>query len=550
MGKDKKTKENSIKIIFLGGVGEIGKNMTLIEYENQMIMLDAGQSFGEEEIYGIDAVVPDISYVLQNMNKLKGIFLTHGHEDHIGALRYYSDIFSKVPVYGTALTLGLIERHLKETHSTMNLNVVKEGETVKCGMYNVEFIKVAHSMAGSCALSIRTPLGIVFDTGDYKFDSTAVDGKNTNSKRISQIGDEGVLLMLGESTNIERKGHSQSEQVVIEGLDNVFNKYFNRRIIITTFASSNYRVQEILDLAKKYNRKVLLAGKSMKGIVDVAEQVGELKIPKGIIVNKIDNLKPSQVVIIATGSQGEDMSALQKMSTGQSTVLDVSANDVVVFSSSPIPGNEKAIFDVVNNLYKQGCDVIYDSLNDVHVSGHAYEDELKQMLNMVKPKYFMPIHGEYRHQARHINLANEQGIRSSHMAIPQIGDIYSVNKDRLHLYSTCKAGNVYIDEEVIKDGEQIVGERKTLAENGLILILASIDTKRCVLDGYPEIICKGFAMTDEFENKITEQIALTVASCKNAQDLNEMGYQIKRAVYKLAMKQRQFPIVLPILVRA
>ena len=224
MGKDKKTKENSIKIIFLGGVGEIGKNMTLIEYENQMIMLDAGQSFGEEEIYGIDAVVPDISYVLQNMNKLKGIFLTHGHEDHIGALRYYSDIFSKVPVYGTALTLGLIERHLKETHSTMNLNVVKEGETVKCGMYNVEFIKVAHSMAGSCALSIRTPLGIVFDTGDYKFDSKAVDGKNTNSKRISQIGDEGVLLMLGESTNIERKGHSQSEKVVIEGLDNVLDR--------------------------------------------------------------------------------------------------------------------------------------------------------------------------------------------------------------------------------------------------------------------------------------------------------------------------------------
>ncbi len=550
MGKDKKVKENSVKVIFLGGVGEIGKNMTLLEYNDEMIMLDAGQAFGDEETYGIDAIIPDISYVLQNMKKLKGIFLTHGHEDHIGALRYYSEVFKKVPVYGTALTLGLIERHLKETKSTMKLNTVKEGETVKCGQFSVEFIKVAHSMAGSCALAVRTPLGIIFDTGDFKFDSTAVDGKNTDLQRIARVGAEGVLLMLGESTNVERKGHSKSEKVVMEGLESIFREYFNKRIIITTFASSNYRVQEILNIAKKFNRKVLLAGKSMKGIVEVAEQVGELRIPQGIIVNKIDNLKPSQVVVIATGSQGEDMSALQKMSTANSTVLDVSDKDVVVFSSSPIPGNEKSIFDVVNNLYKQGCDVIYDSLNDVHVSGHAYEEELKDMLEIVKPKFFMPIHGEYRHQARHAKLAELQGIRSSHIAIPQIGDVYAVNKDRLHLQSTVKSGNVYIDEDVIENGEQIVGERKTMAENGLILILASIDTKRCVLDGYPEIICKGFAMTDEFEAKLAEQIALTVASSKSAQDLNEMGYQIKRAVSKLAMKRRQFPIVLPILVRA
>ncbi|MBO4695271.1 MAG: ribonuclease J [Clostridia bacterium] len=550
MGKDKSFKENSVKVIFLGGVGEIGKNMTLLEYNDEMIMLDAGQAFGDEEIYGIDAVIPDVSYVLQNMKKLKGIFLTHGHEDHIGALRYYSEIFKKIPVYGTALTLGLVERHLKETKTTMKLNVVKEGETVKCGQFSVEFIKVAHSMAGSCALAVRTPVGIIFDTGDFKFDSTAVDGKNTDLQRIARVGAEGVLLMLGESTNVERKGHSQSEKVVMEGLESIFREYFNKRIIITTFASSNYRVQEILNIAKKFNRKVLLAGKSMKGIVEVAEQVGELKIPQGIIVNKIDNLKPSQVVIIATGSQGEDMSALQKMSQSNSTVLDVSEKDVVVFSSSPIPGNEKAIFDVVNNLYKQGCDVIYDSLNDVHVSGHAYEEELKDMLEIVKPNFFMPIHGEYRHQARHAKLAESQGIRSSHIAIPQIGDVYAVNKDRLHLQSTVKCGNVYIDEEVIENGEQIVGERKNMAENGLILILASIDTKRCVLDGYPEIICKGFAMTDEFEAKLAEQIALTVASSKNAEDLNEMGYQIKRAVSKLAMKRRQFPIVLPILVRA
>ena len=550
MSKEVKKKENGLKVIFLGGVGEIGKNMTVLEYEDEMIILDCGQAFGYDEIYGIDAVVPDISYVQQNMKKLKGIFLTHGHEDHIGALRYYSEIFKKVPVYGTALTLGLVDRHLRENKTTMNLKTVNEGQTVKCGCFTVEFIKVAHSMAGSCALAIHTPVGVVFDTGDFKFDSTAVDGKNTDLQRIARVGSEKVLLMLGESTNVERKGHSQSEKVVMEGLESIFREYMYRRIIITTFASSNYRIQEILNIARKYNRKVLLAGKSMKGIVDVSQSVGELDIPKGIIVNKIDNLKPNQVVIIATGSQGEDMSALYKMSKDSSNVLSVSGKDVVVFSSSPIPGNEQSIFDVVNDLYRMGCDVIYDSLNDVHVSGHAYEEELKEMLSLVKPKYFMPIHGEYRHQARHAALAQSQGIKSKNIAVPNIGEIWSVSENFMHLYGTCKAGKVYIDEDIIQDGEKIVEERKKLAKDGMVMILASIDVKRCVVDGYPEIIAKGFPMDEYLEVKICEKVAETIATQRSCEDLNEVGYQVKRAVSKMLMRNNSFPIVLPIFIEA
>ncbi len=538
----------AVRVIFLGGVGEIGKNMTALEYGEDIIIVDCGVEFPREDSPGIDAILPDITYIKENIHKVRGIVLTHGHEDHIGAIPYYADEL-KVPVYGTALTLGMLERKLTDRGIKAKLVRVKEGDTVNLGCFNVEFIKVAHSMAGACALSINTPLGTIFVTGDFKIDNTPIDGKKTNLQRIAEIGAKGVMLMLGESTNVERKGSSTSEMVVGQGLESIFVASSDKRIVVACFASSNYRVQQILRLAEKYGRKVILAGRSMKGIVEVASRVGELEIPKGIIADGMGKLPPEKVVVIATGSQGEPTSALNKMSRGEFNKVSIGPDDVVVLSSTPIPGNEKSVYDVINNLFRKGANVIYEAMNEVHVSGHAYEEELKIMLSLVRPKFFIPVHGEYRHQFKHAEIAKSLGIRESNIVIPNIGEVYGVNANSLKQHSNVTAGNVYVDGVVLEDGNAVISDRRSLAEYGMLLVLASVNTEKGVMAGDCDVIARGFNLTEEIEAEIQSVVRDTVNGADfDENSLNELARTVKKAVRKLFYRDRQFPIIIPIIV--
>lgn len=545
MAKNAKT----VKVTFLGGVGEIGKNMTAIECGDDMIIVDMGASFPDEDSPGIDAIIPDITYVKENMHRLRGIVLTHGHEDHIGAIPYYAEDLKKTPIYGTALTLGLLKRKLEKSGKSANLNTVSAGDTITLGCFKVEFIKVCHSMAGACALSITSPVGTVFVTGDFKMDPTPIDNKKTDVGRIAEIGAKGVLLMLGESTNVERKGSSTSERVVGQTLERIFADNPNKRIVIACFASSNYRVQQVLNLANKYRRKVVLAGRSMKGIVDVASACGELKVPKGVIVDSVGKLLPSETVVLATGSQGEPLSALKKLSKGEFNKINLGTDDLVVLSSSPIPGNEKAVYDVINDLFRKGANVIYDSMNDIHVSGHAYEDELKLMLTLVQPQFFMPVHGEYRHQFKHAEIAKSLGVLSKNIVIANIGESYGFNQKGVRQHSNVTAGNTYVDGVVLEDGKSVINDRRSLAEYGMLLVLCAVDLETGKIVGDVDIIARGFNLTEDVQASIRNATKETVdAADFDKVNVNDVARLVKKAVRKLFYKDRQFPIIIPIIV--
>ncbi len=545
MAKNAKT----VKVTFLGGVGEIGKNMTAIECGDDMIIVDMGASFPDEDSPGIDAIIPDITYVKENMHRLRGIVLTHGHEDHIGAIPYYAEDLKKTPIYGTSLTLGLLKRKLEKSGKSANLNTVSAGDTITLGCFKVEFIKVCHSMAGACALSITSPVGTVFVTGDFKMDPTPIDNKKTDVGRIAEIGAKGVLLMLGESTNVERKGSSTSERVVGQTLERIFADNPNKRIVIACFASSNYRVQQVLNLANKYRRKVVLAGRSMKGIVDVASACGELKVPKGVIVDSVGKLLPSETVVLATGSQGEPLSALKKLSKGEFNKINLGTDDLVVLSSSPIPGNEKAVYDVINDLFRKGANVIYDSMNDIHVSGHAYEDELKLMLTLVQPQFFMPVHGEYRHQFKHAEIAKSLGVLSKNIVISNIGESYGFNQKGVRQHSNVTAGNTYVDGVVLEDGKSVINDRRSLAEYGMLLVLCAVDLETGKIVGDVDIIARGFNLTEDVQASIRNATKETVdAADFDKVNVNDVARLVKKAVRKLFYKDRQFPIIIPIIV--
>ena len=545
MAKNAKT----VKVTFLGGVGEIGKNMTAIECGDDMIIVDMGASFPDEDSPGIDAIIPDITYVKENMHRLRGIVLTHGHEDHIGAIPYYAEDLKKTPIYGTSLTLGLLKRKLEKSGKSANLNTVSAGDTITLGCFKVEFIKVCHSMAGACALSITSPVGTVFVTGDFKMDPTPIDNKKTDVGRIAEIGAKGVLLMLGESTNVERKGSSTSERVVGQTLERIFADNPNKRIVIACFASSNYRVQQVLNLANKYRRKVVLAGRSMKGIVDVASACGELKVPKGVIVDSVGKLLPSEKVVLATGSQGEPLSALKKLSKGEFNKINLGTDDLVVLSSSPIPGNEKAVYDVINDLFRKGANVIYDSMNDIHVSGHAYEDELKLMLTLVQPQFFMPVHGEYRHQFKHAEIAKSLGVLSKNIVIANIGESYGFNQKGVRQHSNVTAGNTYVDGVVLEDGKSVINDRRSLAEYGMLLVLCAVDLETGKIVGDVDIIARGFNLTEDVQASIRNATKETVdAADFDKVNVNDVARLVKKAVRKLFYKDRQFPIIIPIIV--
>ena len=402
----------AVKIIPLGGLGEIGKNITVIEYDDEIIAIDCGISFPDEEMYGVDAVIPDISYLLENSEKIKGIFLTHGHEDHIGALPYILKQIN-IPLYGTALTLGIVKTKLEEHKilSDCTLNVVKPGETIKFSKISVEFIRNTHSIADSCSLAITTPEGVIIHTGDFKIDYTPIDGLTMDLERISEYGKNGVLLLMADSTNVDRKGHSLSEKTISKTFNRIFSNA-KGRIIVSTFASNIHRMQQIIDASVMFNRKVTFSGRSMENISTVARELGYLKIPDGFLidVDEINNYEPNRITIITTGSQGEPMAALARIAYSSHRKITLLPNDLFILSSSPIPGNEKLISRIINQLLKKGAEVIYKDLEDVHVSGHAFKEELKLIHNLVHPKFFVPVHGEYRHLKHHAELARELGM--------------------------------------------------------------------------------------------------------------------------------------------
>ena len=499
---DKKTNkiERPVKIVFLGGVGEIGKNMTALEYKNDIIVIDAGQSFPDEQMPGIDAVVPDTTYLAQNKDKIRGILLTHGHEDHIGGVPYLmKELNPETPIYGTRLTLMLTDNKLQE-HRVSNTvqRVVQAGDKVKLGAFEVEFVNVNHSISGACALAIRTPNGLIYHSGDFKIDLTPVAGAPIDLKRIAELGNEGVLLYMAESTNIERPGYTMSETVVGTTLDHLFAENTNRRMIIATFASNVHRLQQIIDLAVKYRRKVALSGRSMFKVVEAAVKIGELKIPEGVLVDieRTRNLFDGELLVLSTGSQGEPMSALTRMASGDFNKLTVGENDTIIISANPIPGNEKMIYRVINNLYKKGARVVYESLEKIHVSGHACQEEHKIICSLLKPKFFIPVHGEYRHLKRHAELVEALGVPAQNVLITDVGNTALLTEKSLKFGESVQAGTRLIDGGAFEEygASEVIKERLKMAEEGVFTV--SIASTGGYLLGEPVVQSRGYVFPE------------------------------------------------------
>ncbi|MGN1061136.1 MAG: ribonuclease J, partial [Candidatus Coproplasma sp.] len=476
--QSRKTPKNAVKIIFLGGVGEIGKNMTAIECGNDIIVIDAGITFPTEENPGIDLIAPDVTYLIENKKKVRALLLTHGHEDHIGGVPYLLKAID-VPVVGTKLTLALVDNKLREHRlNSVKETVVAPGQIYQAGCFKVEFINVNHSIAGAVALCIHTPQGVIFHSGDFKIDLTPVAGRPIDLKSIADIGSKGVLLYMGESTNIERPGYTMSETVVGETLDRLFAENGSRRIIIATFASNVHRLQQIIDLAAKYRRKVALNGRSMLNVVEAAEKIGEMSVPEGIIVDvtKTKNLRDDETVIVCTGSQGEPMSALTRMANGENPAITVGNNDTIIISASTIPGNERGIYSVINKLYHLGADVVYESLEKVHVSGHACQEEHKIMHSLLKPKYFVPVHGEYRHLKQHARLAESLGMSENNIFLADIGNCLEVTSKGMRQLPDVPSGSLLIDGEGIEDEKAsvVMQDRRQLAAEGLFIVSVAV----------------------------------------------------------------------------
>ena len=550
--KTSKKQKDSLKIRFLGGVGEIGKNMTALEYGKDIIIIDAGITFPSGNMPGVDLVIPDTTYLVQNKSKIRGIVITHGHEDHIGSLPYVLKEFN-APVYGTKLTLTLIENKLKEHKiNDASLNCVNAGSLVRLGCFSVEFINVNHSIAGAVALSVTTPVGVVFHSGDFKIDYTPVAGETMDLTRISEIGKKGVLLLMAESTNIEIEGTTMSESVVKDTLDHVFADNMKRRLIIATFASNVHRLQQILDLAEKYNRRVAFSGRSMINIAESASKIGELSIPQGLIVDieQIKNYKSEQIVIVSTGTQGEPMSALTRMASGEFNKVKIGEKDTVVMSSSVIPGNEKMIYGVINNLYRLGAEVIYESLEPIHVSGHALRGELRTLHSLVKPKFFIPVHGEYRHLKKHATLAMEMGLNESCIQIAEIGDTVELTSNTIKKGEKIPAGSRFVDGVGIDGTDSFVlRDRIHLSEDGLVVVVACLDELSASLTSL-EIIGKGLVLSNEMliEAKSHLTHLLDNIDLRAVRDENELSGIIRRGLKNYIFKiTKKNPMILPVI---
>ena len=553
-----KKAKGKLKIIPLGGLSEIGKNLTVVEYENDIIVIDCGLAFPDDEMPGVDLVIPDISYLEANADKIRGIVLTHGHEDHIGAIPY---VLRQVnpPIYGTKLTLGIIKNKLEE-HILPNkpiLNVVKAGSTVKLGAFAVEFIHVNHSIADACCLSISTPLGVIVHSGDFKLDTTPIDGEMMNITRLGEIGRRGVLMLMCESTNAERAGHTPSEKKVGRSLETIFSANKDKRIIIATFSSNVHRVQQIIDVSARHKRKVAITGRSMLNIVGAAVELGYMKVPEGVLIdiNEIKKYKPEQITLVTTGSQGEPMSALYRMAFSDHSQITLGPSDLVVLSSSPIPGNEKLVGRIINELTKNGVNVLHDAVVEVHVSGHACQEELKLLQALTKPKYFMPVHGEYRHLAANRELALDMGMTPDNIFISDIGKVLEIDEKGARFAGTVPAGKVLVDGYGVGDvGNIVLRDRRHLSQDGLIVVVASVDTNSGLLLSGPDIVSRGFVYVRESEELLDEvrQIAADAIEKSllkgGACDRMALKAAVKDALTKFVYsKTKKKPMVLPII---
>ena len=545
-----------LKVISLGGLNEIGKNMTVLEYDNDMIVIDAGMTFPDEDLLGVDMVIPDITYLQKNQEKLRGIFLTHAHEDHIGALPYVLRELN-VPVYCTALTAGLVKLKLQE-HKDLKkpkITVKKDGDKVKVGCFEVEFLHVNHSIADACAFAIKTPMGMVITTGDFKIDTTPIDGKMIDLPRLGELGKKGVLLLMMDSTNAERPGIAMSERKVGDSLDREF-KGCDGRIIVASFASNVHRVQQIFDVAAKYGRKVAVSGRSMENILKVGTELGYLTLPPNTYVDlkEINKYPKNKMVIITTGSQGEPMSALYRMAFSGHRQVEVGYGDKILIAATPIPGNEKPVYTMINELFRKGADVVYSRLADMHVSGHACQEELKTILSLVKPKYFLPVHGEYRHLMVNAELGRACGVEPENIFISDVGRTLEIGEKGANWGPNVPSGRVLVDGYGVGDvGAAVLRERKTLSESGVITAVVGVDMQSRTIVSGPEIISRGFVFVREAEELMAELKALTLETMENCLDKgmtsrNAIKDTISRRLSDyLYKKTKREPLIVPIL---
>jgi ribonuclease J len=547
---------NKLKIISLGGIGEIGKNITAFEYKDEIILIDCGLTFPDEEMYGVDIVIPDITYLKNKKEKVKGIFLTHGHEDHIGAIPYFLKQIN-VPIYGTRLTLGLVENKLREHNilSESKLNVVAPKDIIGTEFFKVEFIRNSHSIADSCSLAIHTPLGIIVHSGDFKVDFTPIDGDVIDLSRFAELGDEGVLLMFADSTNAEREGYTMSEKNVGETLLRTFGQA-QGRIIVATFASNIHRLQQIIDASVEHGRKVAVSGRSMENVSQVAIDLGYLKVPEGtlISIDDISKYQNKRVTVITTGSQGEPMSALARMASATHRKLQIQKDDLVIISASPIPGNQKFISKVINQLFKQGANVIYESIEEIHVSGHACQEELKLLQNLVRPKYFVPVHGEYRHLKHHSLLAQKMGIDKDNIFLLEIGQVLEISSKGAKISGTVPSGKVLVDGLGVGDvGNIVLRDRKQLAQDGIITVVVTIDKQSASILAGPDIVSRGFVYIRESEALMSEARDVVKKALERCLDNNLTEWAvIKNSIRNelkehLYIKTKRKPIILPII---
>lgn len=551
----KKEKEK-VKIIPLGGVNEIGKNLTVIEYKDDIIVIDCGLKFPDEDMFGIDIVIPDVTYLLKNRERVKGIFLTHGHEDHIGALPYILKQIN-VPVYGTKLTLGIVETKLKEHGllSVTELIRVNPKDIIKLQSISVEFIKTNHSIADSVAIAIHTPLGAVLHTGDFKIDYTPIDGDIADLGRFAELGRKGVLAMMADSTNVERPGYTMSESTVGETFENIFANA-KGRIIVATFASNIHRIQQVLTAASKFERKVAVSGRSMENIVGVAIELGYLNVEKDILINidAINKYTSDKIVIITTGSQGEPMSALARMASSEHKKVNISDGDMVIISATPIPGNEKLVSKVINQLFKKGADVIYEALADVHVSGHACQEELKLMHALVKPKFFIPVHGEFRHLKQHAELAIKLGMAPNHIVIADNGDVVEISRDMIRKNGSVTSGQVFVDGLGVGDvGNIVLRDRKHLSQDGILTVVVTIEKESGLVIAGPDIISRGFVYVRESEDLMDEAREMVKNALKDCEEKHITDWATMKSSIKdtlrifLYEKTKRKPMILPII---
>lgn len=536
-----------LKVMFFGGVGEIGKNMTAIEYNDCIVVIDAGMAFPDNEINpGIDCVIPDYAYFNENRSKVKAVLLTHAHEDHLGGLPYFlKDV--PVPVYGSAMSLAFLENKLKRNgFKEADCRIVDDGESVQIGPFKIEFVAVTHSVAGSLALAVGTPKGVIFFTGDFKIDHTPVDGRHMNLERIAEIGKKGVLLLMQDSTNVERPGYTMSESAVGKSLDNVFRDNANRRIIVATFASNIHRVQQIINVAIKYSRRVAFSGTSMQYMTEIARKLNALTLPPDRVVelDKISQIPDDRLCIIATGTQGEPESALTRMANDDFKKVVIGPDDTVILSASTIPGNERSIYKVINNLCKKGANVIYESLYEVHSSGHACREELKMMFALIKPRYFIPVHGEYRHLKKHAELAELMGIPHENILIPELGFRVEVSASGLKRLPDVKSGSVMLVGDT-EAGETMMTDRRKLASEGVVIAVVNVQGEPSV-----DLMVKGLTLTEKFSEELKSAVMYKIAG-GDFEDMTveEADKSVRKTLTKLFYRNlRHCPLIVPVII--